>query len=98
MASQPQPIAGMRLLPARSGTCVHCATAHGEHDPHNFWSLFYHVRFSAKWRRNATHADCVGHLPESTQRRYRSALEQQGHEWSEPEGTRACEPYARSEG
>ena len=88
-----------KILPAPRGTCIQCATAHGEHDPHNWWSLYYHVRFRMKWNRAASHADCVGHLPESRRRLYRQALEKQGHEWSEPaEGEPASEPYAESEG
>lgn len=98
MASQSQPIAGMRLLPAKPGTCVQCATEHGVHDPHNWWSLFYQMRFQLKWGRWPTHADCVGHLPKPRQRLYQAALAEIGREWSEPADTPACEPYARSEG
>ena len=66
-----------------------------EFHPRNWWSLYYHVRIRMKWKRDATHADCVAHLPEFRRRLYRHALEKQGHAWSEPaEGEPASEPQA----
>ena len=82
----------MTLLPAAPGTCVHCATAHGENDPHNFQSIFYAVRFNMKWGRSPTHADCVAHLSEEIKQRYRQVLPEFGVEWGEP----IAEPYAES--
>ena len=84
----------MMLMPAAPGTCVHCATAHGEHDPHNFQSLFWGMRFQMKWGRQPTHADCVAHLPESRQAQYREALSELGIAWTEPNGEPISEPYA----
>lgn len=87
------------LMPAKPGTCVHCATEHGEHQPHNYWSVYYQVRFVAKFRRDATHADCCAHLPEASRKLYRELVEAHGKKWSEPaEGQPIREPYAESEG
>ncbi len=88
----------MMLLPAAPGTCVHCATDHGENDPHNYWSLFYGMRFKAKWSRDHTHADCVAHLPEAARLAYRNVLRERGIEWTEPGDDPIREPYAASEG
>lgn len=85
---------GMMLLPAAPGTCVHCATAHGEGSPHNFQSIFYGMRFKMKWGRDPTHADCVAHLPEEVRLRYREVLPDFGIEWTEPDSEPIREPYA----
>lgn len=86
----------MTLLPAKKGTCVHCATEHGENDPHNFQSLFWGMRFKMKYGRDPTHADCVGHLSAKIRALYREVLPRHGIEWTEPEGDPVCEPYAMS--
>lgn len=39
-----------------------CATEHGENQPHNYWSLFYGMRFKLRYGRDATHADAIAHL------------------------------------
>lgn len=52
----------MTILPAAPGLCAACATDHDEHTPHNYWSLFYGMRFKAKYGRDATHADAIAHL------------------------------------
>lgn len=54
--------ARMMLLPAARGTCAMCATEHDEGAPHNYWSVFYQMRFQAKYGREATHADVIAHL------------------------------------
>ena len=84
----------MMLMPARPGACVHCATKHGEHDPHNFQSVFWGMRFKMKWGRDPTHADCVAHLSGERQTCYRAALVQLGIEWTEPDGEPIREPFA----
>ena len=99
MGLELQPTPKMKMLPAEPGTCVHCATAHAEYEPHNYWSIYYQMRFKAKWNRAATHADCVAHLPKSSRSLYRRALEEYGYDWSEPvDGEPLREPYAESEG
>ena len=89
----------MMMLPAAPGTCCMCAMAHGEHDPHNYWSVFYGVRFKLKHGRDATHADVVAHLSEEIQQLYREALAEAGRPWREPpEGVEPiAEPYAESQ-
>lgn len=52
----------MMMLPAKPGTCAMCATEHDESMPHNYWSIFYQMRFKAKYGRDATHADALAHL------------------------------------
>lgn len=74
MSDQAKPT--MMMLPAAPGTCVHCATNHREHEPHNWWSIFYGMRFRMQYGRDATHADCVAHLPEETRCFYKKALQQ----------------------
>ena len=86
----------MKMLPAPPGTCVHCATKHGENDPHNWWSLFYGMRFKMKWGRDHTHADCVAHLPPECREAYREALREHGYEWTQ-NGEPIREPYAEAE-
>ena len=84
------------LMPAAPGTCVQCATPHGEHDPHNFHSLFWWIRFKMKWGREPTQADCVAHLPEVLRVRYREILSELGFPWTQPDGEPIREPYAES--
>lgn len=86
----------MKLMPAKKGTCCMCATAHEEHHPHNYWSLFYQMRFRMKYGRDATHADAVEHLPVEGQEIYRHLLAKHGQTWSEPNGDPVAEPYAES--
>lgn len=88
----------MKLLLAAPGTCVHCATEHGEYDPHNWWSIFYQMRFKMTWGRDVTHADCVAHLSKATQAAYRQALRDKAPniEWTETEEP-IREPYAMAE-
>ncbi len=88
------PVGKMMLMPAAPGTCVHCATVHSENDPHNFQSVFWGMRFKMKWGRDPTHADCVAHLSEPIQLRYRSVLKKFGIDWTEPNGEPIREPYA----
>lgn len=87
----------MRMMPAAPGRCVHCATEHDEGAPHNFWSLFYGMRFKMKYGRDATHADCVAHLSPELQKRYRDILPTFGKSWTEPDGEAIREPYAMAE-
>lgn len=87
----------MKMLPAAPGTCAMCATKHEDHMAHNFWSLFYGMRFKLKYGRDPTHADTVAHLTPAQQAAWRSALEQAGQKWTEPEGMPIREPYAESD-
>ena len=91
---------GWMLLPAKAGTCHFCATAHGQDEPHNYWSLFYQTRFTLAYGRGATHADAVAHLPDRLRDVYREVLSEAGQEWSEPgPGSKTVrEPYAESTG
>lgn len=89
---------GMTLLPAKAGTCAYCATKHGEHDPHNFQSLSYGVRFLAQYGRDLTHADCVAHLSAKRRQAYRDVLPRFSLDWSEPVGEPISEPYLLSHG
>lgn len=98
MSTQPS-TATFKVLPAKPGTCVHCATEHDEHGPHNLWSLFYGTRFLQKWGRNPTHADCAAHLTPERRRAYRRVLGNMGIEWTLPtDGDPIREPYAESIG
>ncbi len=89
----------MKLLPAKKGTCCMCATAHGEHEAHNFQSLFYGMRFKMKYGREATCADSVAHLPPKLQAAWKEAaiplFQKHGIEWTET-GEPIAEPYAES--
>ncbi len=74
-----------------------CASRHEEHLGHNLWSLFYMMRFKIKYGRDPTHADTVAHLPPDLAGLWRQAVENAGHEWTEPEGDDPkAEPYAVS--
>lgn len=90
---------GLTLLPAKAGTCAACATEHREGDPHNYWSLFYQMRFRLQQGREATHADAVAHLPVQAVDAYRRALRNFKQEWNEPaDGKPIAEPYSKSGG
>lgn len=75
---------GMTLLPAKPGTCAVCATKHDEAAPHNYWSIFYGMRFKMAHGRDATHADCCAHMPENGRAAYRSVLGDFGKKWTDP--------------
>ena len=49
------------LLPAKSGKCPECATAHEPELPHNQQSLFYQYNFYGKHSRWPTWADAMAH-------------------------------------
>ncbi len=84
-----------KMLPARPGTCAMCATAHAEGLAHNATSLFYQVRFRAKWGRDPTWADACAHLSDNLKRAWRTAMRGTEAEWTEPvEGEPIAEPYA----
>lgn len=90
---------GLTPLPAKAGTCVHCATEHGKDDPHNFQSIFWGIRFKMRWGRDPTHADCVAHLSPRIQTAYREVLLlRYDIEWTEPKGEPVSEPYEVSKG
>lgn len=82
-----------KFLPAAPGTCAMCGTNHEPHLAHNYWSIFYQMRFKAKYERDATHADTVAHLKEHEQQQWMTALKSKGVEWTEHESPIA-EPYA----
>ncbi len=92
----------LAILPATPGSCAVCATDHDEDMPHNYWSLFYQVRFTLRHDRCATHADTVAHLSAKARRIARGAmndiLASHGVQWTEPDGDAIAEPYAISEG
>lgn len=75
---------GMFLMPSAPDTCPLCATAHGPTAPHNYWSIYYQVRFRVQHGRDATHADAVAHLPESVRQHYRMVLADFDCRWNEP--------------
>lgn len=91
----------MKILPAASGTCCMCATAHGEYEPHNYWSLFYGMRFKLEYGRDVTHADAIAHLSGGSSVRYcyKDVLAVAGRPWTEPpEGVEPiAEHYAESQ-
>ena len=89
---------GMMLMPAAKGTCHFCATTHGPDDPHNWWSIFYQMRFQMSYGRRPSHADAVAHLPEERRELYRLALADRGIEWTEPDGEPVREKYVESDG
>jgi hypothetical protein len=91
-------MAKMMLLPAAPGSCHFCATVHGPDGPHNYWSLFYQMRFQIAYGRAPTHADAVAHLSVDRRERYRQVLEELRQTWNEPEGELVREPYAESTG
>lgn len=88
---------GLRLLPVAEGLCVQCATKHRILNPHNFWSMYYKMRFRIQHGRDATQADCVAHLSKTTQSVYREALGKFGRDWTEPPAgvDPIAEPYEK---
>lgn len=95
MGGEPQ---AMKMLPAAPGTCCMCATKHGEHDPHNYWSTFYQTRFKLKYGRDATQADATAHLDLDRLRAYVKALCERGIDVTVPpvDQRAIAEPYAES--
>ena len=86
----------MWFLPARSGTCAMCATKHNPSHAHNLQSVFYCMRFKAKWGRDPTWADACAHLTEDERRDWKAAMRETSAEWTEPpDGSESIrEPYA----
>lgn len=52
---------GFTLLPARPGTCEHCAVQHAPEMPHNQQSLFWQYSFYGKNGRWPTWVDAMAH-------------------------------------
>jgi hypothetical protein len=90
----------MSMLPARAGTCAHCASVHTPDFPHNYWSLFYQMRFRMQYGRDATHADATAHCDPDMISRYRIALSSVANlAWnSPPDCEPIAEPYVLSDG
>jgi hypothetical protein len=87
----------MMFLPARPGTCAMCARDHASELAHDYQSVFYQMRFKAKWGRDATHDDTIAHLTPEQQSAWRHASDEVGVKWtSHPDPI--AEPYAESTG
>lgn len=82
----------MMLLPPADGKCRICAVDHGPTLPHNYQSLFYQVRFRARYGRDGTWADAIAHCPAAEQEFIKDWLVAKGH-WTEPaDGKVIAEP------
>ena len=88
----------MKILPAAPGLCAMCATKHGEHDPHNYWSIFYQTRFKLKYGRDVTQADAIAHLSPARTKAYITVLVGRGIDVTVPPDDRRsiAEPYAET--
>lgn len=82
----------MNLLPARTGTCVQCASVHPPHLAHNAESLFYQTRFQMAHGRWPTWADACAHLEPQQRDEWREAMIGLGYTFTEIENPIA-EPF-----
>lgn len=63
------------MLPPPAGCCQICATEHLPELPHNFWSLFYQVRFKLEHGRDPSLDDAMGHCAPDVRVAWLHALE-----------------------
>lgn len=85
--SRENPItAKMMLLPPLEGHCRICAVKHEPHVPHNAQSLFYRVRFQARYGRAGTWADAISHTSEQVQQLFIRGLREKNAYTEPPEG------------
>ncbi len=68
----------MSMLPAKEGTCEHCAVAHEPEAPHNAQSLFYQMRFFNEHNRWPTWLDALAHCSEKTKDQWTTHLKELG--------------------
>lgn len=66
------------LMPARAGTCEHCATKHDPELPHNAQSLFYHMRFHSEHGRYPDWRDAMEHCSDEMRATWTEALTARG--------------------
>ncbi len=62
------------LMPAAPGLCPECATEHPPEVPHNFWSAYYHVRFTLMNGRAPTVDDSMSHCTPEMRDRWIKAM------------------------
>ena len=72
----------MRLLPAKPGTCIQCASNHEPGLPHNAESLYYQMRFQMEHGRSATWADACAHLSDTIREEWKAAMKSLGREFT----------------
>lgn len=63
-----------QMMPARAGTCEHCATKHEPELPHNAQSLFYQMRFHSEHGRYPDWRDAMAHCSDDMRARWTEAL------------------------
>lgn len=86
MAKQQMPAPKMMLLPPPEGHCRICAVKHAPTEAHNAQSLFYGVRFKARYGRDGTWADAIAHCSEQVQQFWIAALREKNAYTEPPEG------------
>ena len=73
----------MMFLPPAEGSCRICAVVHEPTMAHNFESLFYQMRFRARYGRDPTWADAIAHCPDAQKSFIKSYLLERDA-WNEP--------------
>jgi protein-disulfide isomerase len=68
------PKEGMRLLPAKKGTCPECAVAHDPTQPHNQQSIYYQYHFYADHQRFPNWGDAMAHCSKEVQEVWKQEL------------------------
>lgn len=69
---------GWTMLPAKEGTCEHCATAHEASLPHNQQSIFYQYTFYNLNGRWPTWEDAMAHCEPEMQEQWWKGLAEHG--------------------
>jgi hypothetical protein len=72
-----------KLLPPPDGHCRICAVSHETEQPHNAQSLFYGIRFKARYGRDGTWADAIAHCPSTVREAWERELRRM-NAWTEP--------------
>lgn len=69
---------GFTLLPAKKGSCPHCATEHEPEQPHNQQSLYYQYAFYGENGRWPSWTDAMAHCTDEVKHHWIKGLKENG--------------------
>lgn len=68
----------MMLMPARAGTCEHCAVIHPKEAPHDATSMFFKYKFYNENGQWPTWSDAMSHCTEEVKQLWTQVLKSKG--------------------
>lgn len=71
-------LGGIKMLPAKEGTCQECGVKHEEWQAHNKESLFYQYKFYDQHGRWPTWKDAISHCSEEVRQAWEKELRLKG--------------------